>query len=495
MKRFFTLIMVFSVFTANIFAQKHISEVLEFTPEPGQFINKSPAHPANAEGIVGKHNGLVSPGACGDTIVFRFEDAVQNLPDNSPVTNFSMGTFANYIRTTPYELNLEDAFTGHISLDEVTFHISSNSFNEVAHLSVNNSILQITLQKNGQTEVAIKATQGAYEAIGTLTIGAYPEVNGNFVVTDFEDLTLNENSHWSGDDLSGGFQSGLAEFPNYYDPNFFSWYGWAYSNETDASTSGYLNQFSVFTGEAFNPTLSEGGNFGLAYIGIDWMSSTYETIPLAMNFNDGKPHAVEGFYVTNSTYTALSMLEGDSFTKRFGGDSGDDPDYLKLIVWGVLDGFETEKIEFYLADYRNPDNSKDYIIRTWQWVDISSLGEVDQLMFNMESTDKDQFGTLTPLYFCIDNIHVAPTTTTDVQEMSTQQFTLYPNPTSGQFSIALDANEKVQVSIFNISGKEVFRSENYTPYNPIDISGKPRGYYIVRVTTNQKTLTQPLIVR
>ena len=44
-----------------------------------------------------------------------------------------------------------------------------------------------------------------------------------------------------------------------------------------------------------------------------------------------KPISVQ---LTNTTYTALSMLNGDSFSKKFGGSTGNDPDYLRLIIQG-----------------------------------------------------------------------------------------------------------------------------------------------------------------
>ena len=36
--------------------------------------------------------------------------------------------------------------------------------------------------------------------------------------------------------------------------------------------------------------------------------------------------------VANDTYPALSMKDGDAFSKKFGGDSSDDPDWFKLTI-------------------------------------------------------------------------------------------------------------------------------------------------------------------
>ncbi len=65
-------------------AQPHyIHEVLEYTPAPGQLINKGPwGLPESAESIVGTINGSLTLGAWGGYVVFRFENPVKNHPDN-----------------------------------------------------------------------------------------------------------------------------------------------------------------------------------------------------------------------------------------------------------------------------------------------------------------------------------------------------------------------------------------------------------------------------
>ena len=96
------------------------------------------------------------------------------------------------------------------------------------------------------------------------------------------------------------------------------------------------------------------------------------------------------------------------FAKAFGGADGSDPDYFKLLVWGMAKGEATDSVEFYLADYRFDNAAEDYIIKTWQWVDLGSLGKVDSLMFGLESSDNGDWGMNTPAYFCLDNLMVHP---------------------------------------------------------------------------------------
>jgi hypothetical protein len=65
-------------------------------------------------------------------------------------------------------------------------------------------------------------------------------------------------------------------------------------------------------------------------------------------------------------------------------------------------------VEFYLADFRFADNSQDYILDSWGFVDLSALGTVDFLEFDLSSSDNGAFGMNTPGYFALDNFGAIP---------------------------------------------------------------------------------------
>lgn len=58
----------------------YVSELIEFLPAPGQFINKNPGNLESAEGVVGKR-GLVSLGAWGGSVTYAFDHTVINNKD------------------------------------------------------------------------------------------------------------------------------------------------------------------------------------------------------------------------------------------------------------------------------------------------------------------------------------------------------------------------------------------------------------------------------
>ena len=120
-------------------------------------------------------------------------------------------------------------------------------------------------------------------------------------------------------------------------------------------------------------------------------------------------HTLAGAYFTNTTWAALSMLNGDGFAKQFGGASGDDPDWLLLSISGydAASAF-TGSVDVYLADYRFADNALDYVLDSWLWVDLTELGAVRSLDFVLSGSDMGTFGLNTPAYFAMDDLVVTP---------------------------------------------------------------------------------------
>lgn len=82
---------MFCLLTTGVARAQYISEVLEYRPAPGQFINSEPwGTPQSASTLVGGINGSVSLGAFGGSLVFKFEDAVENHPDNPFGVDFTI---------------------------------------------------------------------------------------------------------------------------------------------------------------------------------------------------------------------------------------------------------------------------------------------------------------------------------------------------------------------------------------------------------------------
>lgn len=207
----------------------------------------------------------------------------------------------------------------------------------------------------------------------------------------FDDLGLGTESTLNGSTLSGGYTSGGLFFENNYTAAFDSFTGFAASTTTDTTTPGFENQFSNITGAGADGS----AGFGLAFLDGRIVLPELEI--------------VLGAEFTNTTYAALSMLNGDAFAKQFGGASGDDPDFFRLLIEGIDSvGASTGFVELMLADYRFSDNGLDFVLDQWVFLDLTSLGLVKELRFSFESSDVGSFGINTPVYFAIDNLTTVP---------------------------------------------------------------------------------------
>ncbi len=221
---------------------------------------------------------------------------------------------------------------------------------------------------------------------------------------DFEEFagpphSLGAQSYYNGADGAAGFSSGGARFSNSFTDwggGFTSWAGWSVSSVVNTTTPGYVNQYAAWPGSG------AGGSalYGVAYV------SAFDPLP-AITLPVGAQ--VQSLQVTNTTYAGLAMRNGAAPAKKFGGDTGTDPDWFKLTITGLDASSATVgTVDFYLADYRFANSASDYIVDTWTTVDLSSLAAARTLRFSLSSSDVGTFGINTPTYLAMDNLTYVP---------------------------------------------------------------------------------------
>ena len=193
-------------------------------------------------------------------------------------------------------------------------------------------------------------------------------------------MSLIEAPHWNGTGDTYEFSNG----------------GIAISQWNDMNTEGPDNECSVYYRDAVTGKGGYGGSetFAVVFNGFSGISPS-------ISFSDGNTEgAFDCFWVANSTYAALSMKNGDMFSKKF--DLGD---WFKLIITAYdKDGNATGiAVEFYLADFRTSASSG--IVTEWTKVDLKPLGNhVHTIKFDFDSSDTGDWGMNTPGYFCFDNL-------------------------------------------------------------------------------------------
>jgi len=282
------------------------------------------------------------------------------------------------------------------------------------------------------------------------------------ITVDFEDAALApensiNDSTFTFDDL---------QFHNFNDGNGY-WYGFALSNTSDDTTAGYGNQYSCISGS---------GSENSAHYMVYYSGSLGITKSGNKQF-----YSVD---VNNTTLAALSMRDGDAFAKKFGGVSGNDPDFLLMQIVGYTNGMQIgDTIGFYLADYRFSNNAQDYIVDTWTTVNLQDIAGADSIMFFFKSSDVGQFGINTPLYVALDNIKIH--TSLSVENPATLSFRTWPNPASGELFAETGAPANIQV--LNLSGQILLQQQTSSSPARIDLQHLPSGVYILKTETAQGT--------
>ena len=245
--------------------------------------------------------------------------------------------------------------------------------------------------------LSIRRKEGRWPGAGVLLLGAVLPLTGQSALVDFGSFALAGESYFQVDPPPGGdggsatLEASGVELPH-TTPSWGGFSAFTVSNRTDATTPGFGNAGSAITGGGFGDA-----NYAVGYINGE---------SLSLRFTQAGGVVPETMRVTNTTYAALSMRDGDAFAKKFGGADGGDPDYFRLSIEGLdATAAVTGTVEFYLADYRFAEDGRDYIVESWEEVDLSALGSgVTELRFSLDSSDVGQFGMNTPSYFAMDEL-------------------------------------------------------------------------------------------
>lgn len=214
-------------------------------------------------------------------------------------------------------------------------------------------------------------------------------------IATFDDLALEPETAWYGKRESEGYDhrsftyySGSYSFPCKYAPSLLTWGGVAYSNQTKTSfTSLFPDQFNSAVGHGVNGSK----NYAVAY--------AYGKQTVEVRATHAGPAVIPGTFVTNTAWVKEVTQKGTGM-----GDEPHTPfhkgDYLLLIA---SNSTGTRKLEFPLVDYRSSNDAEHYVIDSWQWLDLSALGETESVIFSMKGTRIANGGTTIPAYFCLDD--------------------------------------------------------------------------------------------
>ncbi len=292
----------------------------------------------------------------------------------------------------------------------------------------------------------------------------------------FEDVQLGSNGIWQPPIGSDEMPSGGWLFTNNTQNGY--WGGFTASNRTDLNQSGLDAQYTAAAGCGYDGS----AQYAVAYtMGVQ--TDVYAT--------DGQLHTVTGCYVTNNLWAYQDMLQGGYGEPPYGGSTGNDPDWFKVTATGKnASGQTVGTLDFYLADFRFANNEEDYILNTWEWFDLSPLGNVATISFSLSSSRGSGYNMITPAYFCMDNFNgggaapdLPPYVVNPVQDVVFNQYpqTIQVN-LNGVATDPDDPEENITYSIVSNS-------------NPSALNATMSGKILVMTRQNANQATANLMLR
>ena len=208
------------------------------------------------------------------------------------------------------------------------------------------------------------------------------------------DMSGSEPYYWYDENNTELFHA----FPNNYGSYAYWGGGQAVSNyaNTDYETYGdFNNQLTVY-GEEGAGGHNGSSNFCMHFGYADDSGYNFtEELPSFM-FGDGQERVIDHIWVNNSTYALNCYINGNGLTDPVGpGDK----------AWIIAKGFnendeQVSESIFYLVD--GPDG----IVTEWTKWDLTSLGKVWRVEFNMAGTNDNGYGFSQPAYFAYDDVAV-----------------------------------------------------------------------------------------
>ena len=236
--------------------------------------------------------------------------------------------------------------------------------------------------------------------------------NNHTITIDFEGAGWNAHSAttagttYSSDLVAGGYKWSDAASSLTAEPLIDDSYGYTYIrsgmlissyNSADIATYGDYTK-DLF---AYNPdsasTTSGGGHNGSDnfLIVVGNYNAIANSDDLAeMHFADGKARKVLGCYVNYTTYFLNIAKNGNPYSPALA--EGDAPIKLTATGYNAI-GAETGSAEMTFARYNN-------FLNDWTAWDLSALGEVVSIKFNLTGGPTTEWGMTTPKYFAIDDI-------------------------------------------------------------------------------------------
>lgn len=168
-----------------------------------------------------------------------------------------------------------------------------------------------------------------------------------------------------------------------------------YASRDYVTYGTYENQATVYGDEGAGGH-NGSANFCMHFGYIDGSPYNATDYLPELTFADGKARVIDHMWVNNSTYALNCYFNGNGLTANIGEE-----DWVKLLAIGYDENDNaTATVEFYMV------NGPEYIITEWTKWDLTGLGAVTRVEFNITGSSDNGYGYSQPAYFAYDDVAV-----------------------------------------------------------------------------------------
>ncbi len=456
----------------SILNAQYISKVLEYTPAPGQFINSSPwGVPSSANSIIGKLTGSMSLGAFGGYVIFKFDNPVKNDPNNPFGVDFTI--FGNPLSNPANQSEVIWAEQGIVSVmkDENNNGLPDDTWYELAGSDYffsstikNYSVTYTNPNQQTAADVPWVDNQGNSGFV----------LKNNFHTQPYYPLSdsfpaINTTSYT----LSG---TRIADEVDTTNPSYVMSYAKAfgYVDNQVRGTAPYTLPDNPYTRKKEN---SGGDAFD-----IDWaVNENGEYVDL---------DEIDFIKVHNAVLANAGWL-GEISTEITGAvdvtpDASISGILDMIVIKSIPDTITGHEYQLEVLPFHKGRKTNDEIV----WSSNTPNATVNQNNILSFTTS----GNLTLTVSLKNNSDISATVSTYLEykkpssenlPFAYKSITVYPNPAS-EF-IHINKINNASITIFNIVGNKISKTNNYSCNQTISVKHLPKGVYIIMIQKDNYT--------
>lgn len=443
----------------SVVKAQYISEVLEYKPAPGQFINAAPwGIPESANSIVGGVTGSMSLGTFGGYVVFTFNNPVENHPDNPFGVDFTIfgNPLSEWSEQGIVEVMKDENSNG--LPDDIWYELAGSDY----FFSTTIKQYEVTYT-NPQTDVATDVPWVDNQGNTGLVLKNSYHNQPYYPVIDSFPAINNVQYTLSGTQIQDAVDRTVSTYIKSYRKPF------GYVDNQLRGSAPYILPDNPYTPESEN---SGGDAFD-----ISWAVDEYG------NYVDlDEIHFVR---VHNAVFADAGWL-GEVSTEITGAVDVEPNN----AVSGILDMIVIKDLPSTIRE--SEFQIEAFVYNAGRWIQNETINwEASMQNVSIDENNILSFSELGELTLTA-SIVGKPEITVSVTVILSDESTSVASPFSSNISCVISPNpasdfiqikgvNNVSVYIYNITGSMVMKLENYTSNRAIHIADLPKGIFTIHI--------------